>query len=154
MEALCAHGSSLFLHAIPGVPFHGGTGCVDEHMYKRLYELSFLVLSFFMITTLKFTHRRQGFTIKPSDFLILFVAVVVPFLLSDFIQNKNMTCYCYKDGGVFLRIRGARGRTARGVWETDSVYHHSAGSGDGEGIFESNAELEMRVSGNAIKQGY
>ena len=65
-------------------------------VYKRLYELSFLVLSIFVITTLKFTHRRQGFTIKPSDFLILFVAVVVPFLLSDFIQNKNIPAIATK----------------------------------------------------------
>ena len=65
-------------------------------VYKRLYELSFLVLSIFVISTLKFTHRRQGFTIKPSDFLILFVAVVVPFLLGDFIQNKNIPAIATK----------------------------------------------------------
>ena len=61
-----------------------------RNSYEFLYEISFLVLAFFMITTLKFTHRREGFTIKPTDVLILFVAVVVPFLLGDFIQNKSI----------------------------------------------------------------
>jgi len=70
--------------------------------YERLYQLSFLVLAFFMVTTLKFTHRQQGFTIKPTDFLILFVAVVVPFLLSDFTQNKNLTVIATKTVVLFF----------------------------------------------------
>ena len=70
--------------------------------FERLYQLSFLALAFFMITTLKFTHRQQGFTIKPTDFLILFVAVVVPFLLSDFTQNKNMTVIATKTVVLFF----------------------------------------------------
>jgi UDP-GlcNAc:undecaprenyl-phosphate GlcNAc-1-phosphate transferase len=58
--------------------------------YERLYGLSYLAVVFLVILTLKFTHRRQGFTIKPMDFLILFVAVVVPYLVSDFMQNKHI----------------------------------------------------------------
>jgi UDP-GlcNAc:undecaprenyl-phosphate GlcNAc-1-phosphate transferase len=64
--------------------------------YERIYEFSFFALAFFMITSLKFTHRRQGFTIKPTDFLILFVAVVVPFLLSDFMENKHLPAIATK----------------------------------------------------------
>jgi UDP-GlcNAc:undecaprenyl-phosphate GlcNAc-1-phosphate transferase len=70
--------------------------------YERLYQLSFLILSFFMVTTLKFTNRQQGFTVKPTDFLILFVAVVVPFLLSDFTQNKNLTVIATKTVVLFF----------------------------------------------------
>jgi UDP-GlcNAc:undecaprenyl-phosphate GlcNAc-1-phosphate transferase len=58
--------------------------------YERLYGLSYLAVVFLVILTLKFTHRRQGFTIKPMDFLILFVAVVVPYLVGDFMQNKHI----------------------------------------------------------------
>ena len=44
----------------------------------RPYNLSFAVMALFVILTLKFTRRRNGFKINPMDFLILFIALVVP----------------------------------------------------------------------------
>jgi len=90
--------------------------------YERLYQLSFLVLAFFMITTLKFTHRQQGFTIKPTDFLILFVAVVVPFLLSDYTQNKNLPAIATKTVVLFfgfeVLVGELRGEYGKLTWFT------------------------------------
>ena len=45
---------------------------------KYWFILSFGVVAFFAVMTLKFTQRREGFKLKPIDFIILFVAVVVP----------------------------------------------------------------------------
>ena len=44
----------------------------------RWFNLSFGVLIFFAVMVLKFTRRRGGFTVSPLDFIILFVAVVIP----------------------------------------------------------------------------
>ena len=42
------------------------------------FNLSFGVLVFFAVMVLKFTRRRGGFKVSPLDFIILFVAVVIP----------------------------------------------------------------------------
>ena len=44
----------------------------------RWFSLSFGLLVFFAVIVLKFTRRRGGFTVSPLDFIILFVAVVIP----------------------------------------------------------------------------
>ncbi len=59
-------------------------------MSKRLmwaYNLSFAGLVFFVILTLKFTRRKEGFRATPMDFLILFIALVVPNLPAVHLQN-------------------------------------------------------------------
>jgi len=56
----------------------------------QFYNLSFGVLIVFVILTLKFTKRKKGFTISPMDFLILFVALVVPNLPDERIQSYHM----------------------------------------------------------------
>jgi UDP-GlcNAc:undecaprenyl-phosphate GlcNAc-1-phosphate transferase len=45
---------------------------------KYGFGLCFCVLVFFAIVTLKATRRRQGFKATPMDFILLFVAMVVP----------------------------------------------------------------------------
>jgi UDP-GlcNAc:undecaprenyl-phosphate/decaprenyl-phosphate GlcNAc-1-phosphate transferase len=45
---------------------------------KNWYGLCFGALVFFAVVTLKATRRRQGFRATPVDFILLFVAVVVP----------------------------------------------------------------------------
>ena len=54
------------------------------------YNLSFGFLALFVILTLKFTRRRKGFKITPMDFLILFIALVVPNLPDEQIQSYHM----------------------------------------------------------------
>jgi UDP-GlcNAc:undecaprenyl-phosphate GlcNAc-1-phosphate transferase len=62
----------------------------------RLYNVSYLGLVFFVVLTLKFTRRRQGFKGTPMDFLILFVALVVPHVLSEFLHLENLTVIAAK----------------------------------------------------------
>jgi UDP-GlcNAc:undecaprenyl-phosphate GlcNAc-1-phosphate transferase len=56
----------------------------------RCYNLSFAFLPFFVILTLKFTRRKNGFKSTPMDFLILFIALVVPNLPDAQIQSYQM----------------------------------------------------------------
>ena len=57
--------------------------------YLRLYTLLFVVLVILILLTLKFS-RRQGFKSTPMDFLILFIALVVPNLPDKHIQGFHM----------------------------------------------------------------
>ena len=56
----------------------------------RLYSLSFPFLVVFVIVTVKLFSRRQGFQITPMDFLILFVALVVPNLPVEQIRSYQI----------------------------------------------------------------
>jgi UDP-GlcNAc:undecaprenyl-phosphate GlcNAc-1-phosphate transferase len=55
----------------------------------RLYNLSFGALALFVILTLRFT-RRRGFRSTPLDFLILFVALIVPNLPDEQIRSYQL----------------------------------------------------------------
>ena len=57
---------------------------------EQVYNLSFGVLALFIIFTLKFTRRKKGFKSTPTDFLILFIALVVPNLPDDYIKSYHM----------------------------------------------------------------
>jgi UDP-GlcNAc:undecaprenyl-phosphate/decaprenyl-phosphate GlcNAc-1-phosphate transferase len=50
----------------------------SEDIYHILYTASFLVIFFFVILTIKLTRRKKGFQNTPMDFLILFIALVLP----------------------------------------------------------------------------
>jgi len=54
------------------------------------YNLSFGFLFFFVILTLKLTRRKNGFKSTPMDFLILFIALVVPNFPDKQIQSYHM----------------------------------------------------------------
>jgi UDP-GlcNAc:undecaprenyl-phosphate GlcNAc-1-phosphate transferase len=56
---------------------------------KKAYTFSFGLLIVFVLLTLKFS-RRSGFKTTPTDFLILFVALVVPNLPDERIQTWQM----------------------------------------------------------------
>ena len=58
--------------------------------FLRLYNFFFLLLVVFVGCTLKFTRRRKGFKTSTLDFLILFIALVVPNLPDPRIQSYNM----------------------------------------------------------------
>lgn len=60
------------------------------HQYTLTYDLSFLVLTFFVILTLKFTRRQKGFKVSPMDFLILFIVLIVPILPDQRIQSYHL----------------------------------------------------------------
>ena len=44
----------------------------------------------FVILTLKFTRRRKGFKTTPMDFLVLFIALLVPNIPDTRIQSLHM----------------------------------------------------------------
>jgi len=56
----------------------------------RVYDLCFVLLVVFVMTTLKFTRRRKGFKPTPMDALILFVALVVPNLPDAQIRSYHL----------------------------------------------------------------
>jgi UDP-GlcNAc:undecaprenyl-phosphate GlcNAc-1-phosphate transferase len=60
------------------------------HQYTLTYDLSFLVLTFFVILTLKFTRRQKGFKVSPMDFLILFIVLIVPIIPDQRIQSYHL----------------------------------------------------------------
>ena len=55
-----------------------------------LYNLSFGILAVLVVLIIKFTRRTKGFKATPMDFLILFVALVIPNLPDLQIQSFNM----------------------------------------------------------------
>jgi len=57
---------------------------------EAIYNLSFGILVFFVILTLKYTRREKGFKTTPMDFLILFIALVVPYLPDERIRSFHM----------------------------------------------------------------
>lgn len=58
--------------------------------FNRLYHLTFGVMVMFVILTLKFTRRRKGFKTTPMDFLVLFIALLVPNIPDTRIQSLHM----------------------------------------------------------------
>jgi UDP-GlcNAc:undecaprenyl-phosphate GlcNAc-1-phosphate transferase len=59
-------------------------------IFIRGYNLSFGVLAFCMVATLKLTRRQGGFSATPTDFLVVALAVIVPHLTS-IEGSKNVT---------------------------------------------------------------
>jgi UDP-GlcNAc:undecaprenyl-phosphate GlcNAc-1-phosphate transferase len=62
----------------------------------NVYNLTFAVLVFFIILTLRFTRRKKGFTTTPMDFIVLFVALVVPNLPGGPIKSPHMSLIAAK----------------------------------------------------------
>lgn len=56
---------------------------------RQLYNFSFIALAFFVILTVKFSKRKKGFKTNPMDFLILFIALMIPNLPGQ-IQTYHM----------------------------------------------------------------
>jgi len=64
--------------------------------FERVYNYSFLVLVAFVLCMLKFTRRQSGFKTTPTDFLILFIALIVPNLPDAQIQSYQMGLFAAK----------------------------------------------------------
>ncbi|MEW5911117.1 MAG: MraY family glycosyltransferase, partial [Thermodesulfobacteriota bacterium] len=61
------------------------------------YDVCFAALVFFAVVILKTTRRRLGYAASPQDFIILFIAVVVPNLPDAFISSLQL-------GPITIRI--------------------------------------------------
>ena len=68
---------------------------LDNH-FVRFYNGSFLILVTFVLGLLKFTRRQNGFKTTPTDFLILFIALIVPNLPDAQIQSYQMGLFAAK----------------------------------------------------------
>ena len=55
-----------------------------------VYHLSFGIIAFFVLLTVKFSRRTKGFRITTMDFLVIFIAVVVPNLPDQLIQGYHL----------------------------------------------------------------
>lgn len=62
---------------------------VPSELYD-FYNLSFGIIVIFVILTLKYTRRQKGFKTTPMDFLIIFIALVVPQLPDPQIQSYSL----------------------------------------------------------------
>lgn len=72
---------------------------VRNHL--RIYNFAFIVMVFLVLATLKFS-RRMGFKSTPMDFLILFIALVVPNLPDENIQSFHMGLIAAKIIAMFF----------------------------------------------------
>jgi len=82
---------TLYL-CIPFIIYQCNT-CVQDAlpvMLKHTYNIMHGALAFFVILTLKFTRRQKGFRVTPMDFLILFVAVVMPYFPNPYVASVQM----------------------------------------------------------------
>lgn len=67
---------------------HYETGWASQSL-SALYNAAFILITAAIFLTLKFTRRRKGFKATPMDFLILFIALVVPNLPEDEIVSQS-----------------------------------------------------------------
>jgi UDP-GlcNAc:undecaprenyl-phosphate GlcNAc-1-phosphate transferase len=75
---------------------------------EKAYTFSFGLLIVFVLLTLKFS-RRRGFRTTPTDFLILFVALVVPNLPDERIQTWQMGLIAAKIVVLFFTYEVLKG---------------------------------------------
>lgn len=83
----------LILYLLIPIVIYWGEADMVAWMNDKLvvsYNFSFAILFLFVILTLKFTRRRNGFKSTPMDFLILFIALVVPNFPDKQIQSYHM----------------------------------------------------------------
>jgi UDP-GlcNAc:undecaprenyl-phosphate/decaprenyl-phosphate GlcNAc-1-phosphate transferase len=67
----------------------GRVGWMSEQMFN-LYHFSFGAIAFFALLTTKFSRRMKGFRVTTMDFLIIFIAVVIPNLPEQSIQSYHL----------------------------------------------------------------
>jgi UDP-GlcNAc:undecaprenyl-phosphate GlcNAc-1-phosphate transferase len=81
---------------------------LTDTVLEKAYTFSFGLLILFVLLTLKFT-RRGGFKSTPMDFLILFVALVVPNLPDERIQTWQMGLVAAKIVVLFFTYEVLKG---------------------------------------------
>lgn len=88
-------GFCLRVALYPAIPLilylieEGRVGWMDKKMFM-LYHLSFGIIALFALLTVKFSRRMKGFRVTTMDFLILFIAVVIPNLPEQSIQSYHL----------------------------------------------------------------
>ena len=112
---------SVLYILIPYAIYMGDTATVSwmPPWLTRYYNLSFFIFAIFIILTVKFSRRKQGFKSTPMDFLILFIALVVPNLPVEEIQSYRLGLIAAKMITLFFsyevlmgELRGKFGKLA------------------------------------------
>ncbi len=67
----------------------GRSGWVSEKALF-LYHLCFGIVALFVILTVKFSRRTKGFRLSTMDFLVIFIAAVVPNLTGQLSRSHNL----------------------------------------------------------------
>ena len=62
---------------------------VSSKMFT-LYHLSFGLIAFFVLLTVKYTRRTKGFQVTTMDFLVIFIAAIIPNLPDSLIQSLQI----------------------------------------------------------------
>jgi len=77
---------------IPFIVYHGETNPATW-INNDIKNINYLFMGFIIIftfLTLKHTRREQGFKASPLDFLVLFIAIILPNLPDKYIQSYNL----------------------------------------------------------------
>lgn len=61
---------------------------IEDTLLEKIYHGAFAGLAVFVIGTLKLTKRRSGFKVTPTDFLILFIALLAPYIAGTWVKEK------------------------------------------------------------------
>lgn len=94
---------SLYL-LIPVVVYLSGDVGIPEdyHYIISGYNFAYVFLVFFVILTLNFTKRRQGFRTTPMDFLILVIALAAPYIAGAYMEHKEIGAIAAKTMMLFF----------------------------------------------------
>ncbi|MGZ3608405.1 MAG: hypothetical protein ACXU9J_10850, partial [Syntrophales bacterium] len=57
---------------------------------ESLYHIFFVIGAIFVLLTVKFSRRKKGFHMTTMDFLIIFIAIMVPNLPDQFMQSQQL----------------------------------------------------------------
>jgi UDP-GlcNAc:undecaprenyl-phosphate GlcNAc-1-phosphate transferase len=88
-------GGCLRLALYMTIPFvlyflEGGRSAWINDKVLFLYHLCFGIVTLLIILTVKFSRRKKGFRMTTMDFLIVFIAVIVPNLTGHAIQSHSL----------------------------------------------------------------
>lgn len=67
-----------------------GRGAWISHATFTVYNFSFVIIAVFALLTARFTRRKKGFRMTSMDFLVIFIALLVPNLPDQSIQNYHL----------------------------------------------------------------
>lgn len=68
--------------------YEGRVAWIGQTVFT-MYNLSFGIIAFFILLTAKFTRRKRGFRMTAMDFLVMFIAVLVPNLPDQSIRSYH-----------------------------------------------------------------
>ena len=74
---------------IPFAIYHSQESVLN-HRLMTIYNLFYALLVLFVIFTLRMTRRKRGFKSTPTDFLILFIALIAPYILARYFEGVQI----------------------------------------------------------------